>query len=966
MLPSPKFLRPVSLAAALLCAGLSGMPTAYAQAVPQSLAFEIPAQSAEQALKRFTEVTKFQLIYSPEVVQGLVTKPVSGTMSPREALTRMLEGTPVVIVDTGTNAVTLRPTTAAATNRTGNEVAAAQAPEGNSLQVVTVTGIRRSIESAIAVKKDADGVVEAIAAEDIGKLPDNSIADSLSRLPGVSAQRVGGKAQKISIRGTAGDLATGLLNGREQVSMSADRNVLYDQYPSELVNGVTLYKTSDASLIGQGLSGTIDLQSIKPLSLRERVVTVGARGESNSIATSKSGNRFSASYIDQFADRTIGLAIGFARTDQPTEQQLFNTYSWDDDSTVVPGKTVARPSGLDAHSYSGRQKRDGAMAVIEWKPNASFYSMLDAYYSKLSETEDRRGISVTMQSWAGPVLSAPIISNGLMVKGTAVVNPIVYNADYNADSTLRSVGWNNRLTVGAWSGTIDLSSSNAERREVNRSIWASRGTDTMDFDYTGGGAPSLRFGNSYTDPAAVKVGSLFGQAYYTSPIISDKINALKLSGRRSFDESVVSSVEFGLNQSQRDKQRQFIETSIPNTNSVFAGSSLNSPQSGVFGVPNSLSVNVDAALTSNFGPFTPAVLVPWGATGQWTITEKTSTAFVKLNLDGDSLQIPVRGNIGLQVINTDQSSSSNTLSFVGFKLLPLTDGKSYTDVLPSLNLTWSIPNDQALRLGVGKSMARPRLDQLNASRTVGVTTSSGGSPFGSGGNAQLDPWRADYLDLSWERYFGKKAYVAVQGFYKNLKSYIYDQTAPFDFSSYQFPGAITSVGPFTSPLNGEGGKLQGFELAVSTPMSMLTPALEGFGVAANASFTDSSITIKDQRFGDQAVPLPGLSKQVFNVTAYYEKDGFSTRISQRYRSDYVGTIGGLGSQSLLTYVSADKVVDLQVGYDFTNGSFKGLGLLLQVNNLTDSGFHNYIGQSDRQSTYQKYGQSVLLGANYKF
>jgi TonB-dependent receptor len=966
MLPRPKYLRRVSLAAALLCAGFSVVPTAHAQAVSASMAIEIPAQPAEQALKRFTELTKFQLIYSPEVARGLVTKPVSGNMTPREALTRMLAGSPLEVVDTGANAVTLRPTTAAAANRSGNEVAAAQSLESNSLQVVTVTGIRRGIESAIAVKKDADGVVEAIAAEDIGKLPDNSIADSLSRLPGVSAQRVGGKAQKISIRGTAGDLATGLLNGREQVSMSADRNVLYDQYPSELINGVTLYKTSDASVIGQGLSGTIDLQSIKPLSLRERVVTLNARGEANSTAATSNGSRLSASYIDQFADRTIGLAIGFARTDQPTAQQLFNTYSWDDDSKVVPGKTVARASGLDAHAYSGRQKRDGAMAVIEWKPNASFYSMLDAYYSKLSETEDRRGISVTMQSWAAPVLSNPVIENGLMVKGTAVVKPIVYNADYSADSTLRSVGWNNRVTVGAWTGTIDFSSSNAERREVNRSIWASRGTDTMDFDYTGGGAPRLSFSNAYTDPATVRVGSLFGNAYYTSPIINDKIDAIKFSGRRSFEDSVFSSVEFGLNQSQRDKQRKFIETSIPNTNAVFAGSSLNAPQSGVFGVPNSLSVNVDAALASNFGAYTPAVLVPWGATGQWTITEKTSTAFVKLNLDGDTFQIPVRGNVGLQVINTDQSSSSNTLSNVGSKLLPLTDGKTYTDVLPSLNLTWSIPNDQALRLGVGKSMARPRLDQLNASRTVGVTTSSGGTPFGSGGNAQLDPWRADYFDLSWERYFGRKAYVAVQGFYKNLKSYIYEQTAPFDFSSYQFPGATTSIGPFTSPLNGEGGKLQGFELAVSAPLSILTPALDGFGVAANASFTDSSITIKDKRLGDQDVPLPGLSKQVFNLTAYYEKDGFSARISQRYRSDYVGTIGGLGSQSLLTYVSADKVVDLQLGYDFNSGSFKGVGVLLQVNNLTDSGFHNYIGQPDRQSTYQKYGQSVLLGANYKF
>jgi iron complex outermembrane receptor protein len=918
----------------------------------------IPAGDLKAALDAYAAQTGQQLVYRVDDVRGLRSNGAKGQLTPDNALQILLQGTRLKVKRDGEKAVVIF---------VGD---AAVGPADEVVQSVVVVGIRRGIESAIAVKKEAQGVVEAIAAEDIGKLPDNSIADSLSRLPGVSAQRVGGKAQKISIRGTAGDLATGLLNGREQVSMSADRNVLYDQYPSELINGATVYKTGDASVIGQGLSGTIDLQSIKPLSLRDRVITFNARGELNSTSAdssgiSRRGGRLSASYIDQFADGTIGVAIGFAHTDQPTAQKIFNTYSWDDDSTVVPGQTVARPSGLDAHAYSGRQKRDGAMAVLEWKPNAAFYSMLDVYYSKLAETEGRGGLSVTMQSWAGPVLSNPGIVNGLMAKGTAVVKPIVYNADYSADSTLRSIGWNNRLTMGAWTGAVDLSRSKADRREVNRSIWASRGNDTMDFDYTGGGAPSLRFRNAYTDPALVQIGSLYGAAYTTSPILDDKLDAIKLSARRAFDDGVVSSIELGLNQSQRDKQRQFIETSIPATNPVVAAASLNAPQTGVFGVPDSLSVNIDAALGSNFGPYTPAVLVPWGASGQWTITEKTSTAFVKVNLDGDSLQIPVRGNVGLQVIRTQQSSSSNTLSFVGFTLIPLTDGKSYTDVLPSLNLSWTLAADQSLRLGAGRSMARPRLDQLNASRTVGVTTSTGGTPFGNGGNAQLDPWRADYLDLSWERYFGKKAYVAVQGFYKNLKSYIYDQTAPFDFSRYQFPGATTNIGPFTSPLNGQGGRLDGVELAISAPLSMLTPALDGFGLVANASLTNSSITIKDARFGDRAVPLPGLSKRVVNLTAYYERDGFSTRISQRYRSDYVGTIGGLGSQSILTYVSADKVVDMQFGYEFGSGALKGLGLLLQVNNLTDSAFRNYIGQSDRQSTYQKYGRNLLLGASWK-
>lgn len=108
---------------------------------------------------------------------------------------------------------------------------------------VQVTGLRRAIEGAISVKRDSTSIVEAISAEDIGRLPDVSIAESLARLPGLAAQRVAGRAQVISVRGLSPDFSTTLLNGREVVSTGDNRSVEFDQYPSELVSGVTVYKT---------------------------------------------------------------------------------------------------------------------------------------------------------------------------------------------------------------------------------------------------------------------------------------------------------------------------------------------------------------------------------------------------------------------------------------------------------------------------------------------------------------------------------------------------------------------------------------------------------------------------------------------------------------------------------------------------------------------------------------------------
>ena len=206
---------------------------------------------------------------------------------------------------------------AIALTASGVQAQTAQGPSGQEtatteLDKVVVVGIRSAIEKSIDAKQTSTSIVEAISAEDIGKLPDTSIADSLARLPGLTAQRFGNRPQEINIRGFAGDFSTATLNGREQVSLGNNRGVEFDQYPSELVNQVIVYKTPDASLVGQGLSGTVDLRTIRPLDYGERVTAVNLIGDRNKITggSEVDGYRFSISHINQVADNTIGVAIG--------------------------------------------------------------------------------------------------------------------------------------------------------------------------------------------------------------------------------------------------------------------------------------------------------------------------------------------------------------------------------------------------------------------------------------------------------------------------------------------------------------------------------------------------------------------------------------------------------------------------------------------------------------------------------
>ena len=214
-------------------------------------------------------------------------------------------------------------TTETAAQREAKRKAAA-AEKATELDVVEVTGIRRGIESAISLKQESTSIIEAISAEDIGKLPDSSIAESIARLPGLAAQRVAGRATTISIRGLAGDFSTTLLNGREQVSSGDNRSVEFDQYPSELMAGVTLYKTPDAGLVGQGLSGTIDMRTVRPLDYDTSVFAVSGRLTRSSLGeaanSDANGNRFNVSYIGQTADRKIGFSIGYSHSDTPIQE----------------------------------------------------------------------------------------------------------------------------------------------------------------------------------------------------------------------------------------------------------------------------------------------------------------------------------------------------------------------------------------------------------------------------------------------------------------------------------------------------------------------------------------------------------------------------------------------------------------------------------------------------------------------
>ena len=906
----------------------------------------------------------------------------------------------ITLLSTAAHAQQAAPAEAAKTEAQKQEEAkkAAAAPAtraaAQSVDAIVVTGIRRGIEDAISVKQNSTSIVEAISAEDIGKLPDVSIAESISRLPGLAAQRVAGRAQVISVRGLSPDFSTTLLNGREQVSTGDNRSVEFDQYPSELLSGVTVYKTPDAGLVGQGLSGTLDMQTVRPLSFGKRTFAANVRGEQNSlgsIANAKdTGNRFSVSYIDQFANRTVGIALGFSHLESPILENQVGLYEpWKKDGrNGVPAGTFIM-DGIKSLARSGTNKRDGFMGVIEWRPSKEWSSTLDVYSSKFKREDTSNQFEVNLGDYNGgfaPGLryTTANISNGVLTGGVASgLYPLVRGIYTNREDKLNAIGWNNKFQLDGVTIVADVNYSKAERDELSlennlqlaRFSSTSAPLDTLTLNWATGGFPTLRPGLTYSDASKLFVdNTIYGSGYGKTPRVEDELKGFKLAASLPMPGGMTdlfADVDVGVNYAERTKKKRQPEGGInlkagPTTiSSDLQYSPVDLGFSGTGTIP---AWNVPAVV-GKYMIFAPTDTLSYLISKGWDVTEKITTGYAKANIDTQVGSASLRGNVGFQVQRTDQSSASNYYdgtAAAGSQVKPVTDGKTFTEVLPSLNLAFGLSDQQTIRVAIAKQVARPRVDQLRSALDFGVSNVDF-KPGGSGGNSKLDPWRANAFDISYEKYFGTKAYVAVAGFYKDLRSYIYTQSKDYDFSKFT-PGTIarTNIGTFTAPYNGQGGKLKGVELSVSLPLDMVSPVLNGFGVVASASHNDSAITIEDPNSNIGAkIPLPGLSKNVTNLTLYYEKSGFSARVSQRKRSDFVGEIGNFANDRTLRYVVGEDIIDMQLGYSFNEGMFKGLSVVLQANNLNNTAYQTYAESKDKPYEYIKYGRTILFGLNYK-
>jgi iron complex outermembrane recepter protein len=907
--------------------------------------------------------------------------------------------------------------------------ALAQASGEEAIDEIVVTGFKASLDRSAEIKKVNSGVVEVVSAEDIGKLPDVSIADSLARLPGVTAQRLEGRDQRLSIRGLGPDLGVTLLNGREQVTVGDNRGVEYDQYPSEFFKNVVIYKSAQANLLPAGIAGTVDLRMLRPLDQKNRIIALQARGQMNGQKSlnpdsPRYGFRGSATYVDKFGDDTLGIAIGLSASHTPSQDERYNAWGFpnDGDAGAAVGNNP-RLGGSKSYVQSNLLKRYGAVGTIEYEPSDSFHTTIDVLYSKFKETQRLRGIEFPINpGWgAGTTITNPTITNGFVTAATVNGVRAVQRNDLNErDATNFSAGWN---TVFGLSDkvnfTVDASYSRATRTDFLLETYTGSGynqtgpTDTLritqqpngifrivpTFNYTNTGAGGV----GITDPRGWGFNgttTVVQAGFLNRPSFKDELKALRASLDGEFGDGVISGWEAGGNFSQRKKTSAFksfflcpkgggtnctvssgTPTFVPVPDAAKLGTNISL---GYLGVPAVLTLDplylynntLNAAFDNR-----PVSLVRDNS-----ITEDIFTGYAMLKINGEPGGKPLRGSVGVQVVHSKQSSTGSLSRFANgaVTVVPTTGDDSYTDILPSAALSLEIGDNTFIKMGASQTMVRARLDQLRINSEFGINVSNLGSQdpansvFSSnGGNIALRPYKAENVDLSIERYFAKSGYISVSGYFKNLRDYVNaNDSFVFDFvdalstlSPADRARVGTTEGLVTGPTNNGKGYLVGAEATLSLPFSNLTESLDGFGFFGSASYTESEIKLKNTQTGNvNVITLPGLSKWVANAEVYFEKAGFQSKVSYRYRSGFLGEVAGLSANPDFRKAKSEGILDAQIGYEFQSGSsLAGLSILLQAKNLTDRPFVTFANDDPRQVIdYQRYGRDYYIGLSYKF
>ena len=899
----------------------------------------------------------------------------------------------------GSRAALLASVASVAVFASASHVYAQDADSADAVEEIVVSGIRGSLRRAMDVKRNNSAIVDAISAEDIGKFPDQNVAESLQRISGVSIDRSGGEGQFVTVRGFGPQFNTVLVNGRILATENEGREYSFDSLAAELISGADVYKTPTAGMQSGGIGSTINIRTARPLDTRgfTAAVSTKAQYEDNSDELSPT---LSGLVSNTFADDTIGLLLSFSHQERDSRTDFIDTRGFNPGTTLnlADGTTledVFIPQNYDQIVNFEKRKRTGGTAVLQFEPSDTFRVTLDALYSKFDV--ESKATSIGHWFTSSEVLDAAVDENNTVVTLTHSGNGATdyINRTYNRPTETKMAGFNtdwqasDNLNIA-----VDLAWSEATSDNGGNETFAVIGFNNgVSYDNTNPDTiPSLTGVPATLDPAD-------GRAHIAlreGADIVDEVIEAKFDAEWSMD-GILNTVKFGGYMYERTKTNNTVATD-PNVLCLYCGyasdvddSLLTEFDAGNFlgaegQVPTVwLDYDPDAlfaflespeAIAGLSDPETAAALIAanngYAAALQpdsFEVDEEVYGGYVDFNFEGDFGDKVWAANIGLRYVHTKQTATGKQLALLDLEVIPddetlynavfsdtvidVTESNTYNDLLPSANFRLDMTEELILRASYSRTITRPTMTDM--APRVNFAVNRPGNLQANGGNPLLSPFKSDNLDLTAEYYYGDASYLSVAGFHKTVDDFIVSTVEQETF-------ALES-GSFTynvrRPRNGETAKVKGLEVSWQHSFDSLPAPFDGLGIQANLTFVDSAATL-DTGNTSTTFALEGLGDSQ-NLVVFYEKDRIQFRVAYNNRDGFMQTLAnGTGGDPI--FVEAYHQIDLSGSYDLTDD----ISVFFEGTNITNQDTRKHGRFENQMLSVSDNGARYAVGIRAKF
>ena len=818
------------------------------------------------------------------------------------------------------------------------DAASGAAPAATDLDRIEVRPQAESQARAVELKRDAQAILDAVSSDAMGDYPDKNVAESLSRLPGVSVTRDQGEGRYVVIRGLDAALNSVTIDGIAMgTPEDSSRSAPLDVIPSDSTERLKVIKSPTPDMPGDSIGGAIQVESVSAFDRDGRSLR-GSIEASHQSLSGKTSPKAAFNYSDIFND-TFGIAVGVNYQDR--EFQSDNTEveydQYDDDR---PDDLVA--TEVQRRKYYIERTRTGANLNLDWRPDADNRYYLRTLYSKFEDAETR-------QNTVFGLGDGDIASNG---DGTFTVSDLPADAitkrvryrTKTEDTLAASFGGENRLSAA----TLDYKVGYTKTRERVNDEKEAR------FEYAGNDIDSVVINQNHRIPTLDFSDNgwesnddfEFDRFVLSPKQVDDSERSAQMNLRFDADQA---SYKFGVLGRWRERDVNSDEQELRNGPDIDIGpwtTAAPDHRGGTLG--ESLSSSEMRRFWAENGsqysqrPQDAGANAVTRLSEDYHANEDVLAAYAMGTWDIDALRIIA----GVRMENTQFRATGNDVDVAdggrSYTVTPTRASSSYTSVLPGLHLRYDAGDDWVLRFAATKTLSRPSFGDIAPRLTVNREDEEVDV-----GNPELDPYKSTNLDISVEKYLGETGIVSLGLFHKSIDDYI---VQTFSNDDPEYPGFdVTRV------INGDEAKVYGAEFNWQQQLDFLPEGWNGLLVGFSATWLDTDF---DPGLADRAgddFTLPRASKNLYSAHIGYEKYGFSARLAAVHRSEYLDTIGD--SKAFDIYVAPNTQLDFSMDYRITDA----VSVYFEAQNLLDEPLELYQGVRSRTLQNEEYGRTYALG-----